>query len=128
MINKINLAHPENFVILSNLLLTSKLLHYSQHVPTKYLTHITLAIPAAQEFLRQVRQVSHGGEIGGRDLHAIKIRSDTNMIHTDEFHDVIDVVNDARNLHRRWSQDILPLPPSIAGELLVNRIARLTSR
>ena len=76
-------------------------LHYSQHVPTEYLTHITLRIPASQKLLRQVRQVGHAREIRSRDLHAIKIRSDTDMIHTNEFHDVIDMVHDTRNLHRR---------------------------
>src|ERR1044072_6709933 len=100
--SKIFHVHHVNPVILSKKLpVTSKLLHHSQHIPTKYLTHITRAVPAAQELLRQVRQVSHGREIGGRDLHAVKIRSDTDMVHTDELHDVIDVVHDARDRHRR---------------------------
>src|SRR6266850_5532772 len=99
------------------------LLHYPQHIPAKDLVNVSFGIAPVQQFASEIWELSDVRQVAGRCLDAVEIRPNANVIDSHQLHDVVDVIHDARYRYRWQTTGIFLLSDTVAGQLLMNRIA-----
>src|SRR6185436_12670834 len=88
-------------------LLILLLLHHPQHVSSKYLLNVLLRIAAAEKLTRQVWQLSDCRQVLRGRLYTVEVRSNSNVIRTNKFYDVIDMIDYARDRHSRQPAGVI---------------------